>query len=157
MRIINLLFVLQLMSLSSFAQKSSSGTIILESLNMPARDGKNFEVTFDLKNVRNLKIWACTAEKWTDEIILEVGIFEAYLNLFEEWDETPFVLLDGANKGFWAQYERKGIDHRWDWGEKREYALVINPKGEGLYYDFSNVIEGEKTTPQYILSCQKQK
>ena len=65
-----------------------------------------------------------------------------------------FVLFDGGYSGDWAFYQRKGIEHRWDWGDDGPtYAFVIKADGTGLYYDFSNVPEGEETTAKQVCKC----
>ncbi len=69
-----------------------------------------------------------------------------------------FILFDGGYTGRTTLYQRKGLDHRWDWGPNAtDYTFVIKPDGTGLYYDFSTVTEGESTKPSAIYKCYQRK
>lgn len=59
-----------------------------------------------------------------------------------------------------ALFRVEGFNRKWDFpflppGVKPKFKFVINPDGTGLYYDFSNVEEGEITTPQQTYWCEE--
>ena len=57
-------------------------------------------------------------------------------------NKLGFVLYEGGNVGDFALYERRGLNHRWDWGPDSVYSFIIKPDGIGLFYDFSNSKSG---------------
>jgi len=75
--------------------------------------------------------------------------------LSELLESGGFVLYDGGYTGDYAIYHRKGLEHRWDWGDNHIYSFVILPDGTGAYYDFSTVPKGETTKPREIYKCYK--
>ena len=48
-----------------------------------------------------------------------------------------------------------GLDRRWDFGDELAYAFIIRPDGEGMYYDFSEVDDDEKTGPSQHFFCSR--
>lgn len=79
--------------------------------------------------------WACrdpSDELGVGGVLVEPGIFSN-----ESLAGAGFVLFDGTDVGVVTQYQRKGIHHRWDWGENLEFAFVIEADGTGLFYDFT--------------------
>ena len=90
---------------------------------------------------------------------------------------TPLVVLDGSlrmdsetpNLGpgtvrllglveHDAQFRIDGLDRRWNFGLDEgsyEFAIVIEPNGNGSYYDFSAVSSGERTGPKQLYSCER--
>ena len=50
-------------------------------------------------------------------------------------------------------FEVAGFDRRWSFGEDFEYVFIIEPSGDGAYYDFSDVEAGGKTGPSQTYSC----
>lgn len=66
-----------------------------------------------------------------------------------------FVLYEGSNKGELALYNRRGLDHRWDWGPDGKYSFIIKPDGTGLYYDFNTATNGKKDKADDIYKCRK--
>ena len=93
--------------------------------------------------------WRCRDYVHGGRTLIEVGTFEnTRLSAF------GFVLYDGGNTGEPTHYQRKGINHRWDWGpHTTEYALIIKPDGTGLFYDFSLVRAGESAKANEIYRC----
>ena len=56
-----------------------------------------------------------------------------------------------------AEFYIAGFDRRWDFGDAGStwnYSFVINPNGDGAYYDFSNVEDGQSTSPNQMFSCK---
>ncbi len=54
-----------------------------------------------------------------------------------------------------AIFEVAGFNRRWNFGldEMWDYSFVIEPNGDGAYYDFSNVEDGDTTTPSQLFTC----
>ena len=52
-----------------------------------------------------------------------------------------------------ATFRVSGFDRRWDFGEGFAYSFIIRPDGSGLYYDFSDVKDGGKTSPSQHFMC----
>lgn len=91
---------------------------------------------------------------------------------------TPLVLLDGLlrmdsevpNVGpgtvrlvglveHDARFGIAGLNRRWDFSLDEDgtydFAIVIEPNGDGSYYDFSRVAAGESTSPSQLYSCER--
>ena len=83
-------------------------------------------------------------------ILVEVGWFTD-----PELDGLGFVLFDGSESGAAAIYRRTGLERRWDWEDEHgKYAFVVDSKGNGAYYDFTGVEEGDSVSPdQYFIYC----
>ena len=54
-----------------------------------------------------------------------------------------------------TSYQRRGVNQRWDWGPNGEFSFVLKPDGRGLFYDFSNVREGETTNANDMYECSR--
>ena len=54
-----------------------------------------------------------------------------------------------------TRFKIAGFERRWDFGENLNYAFVINPNGDGAYYDFSRLKPGETTTARQLYNCNK--
>ena len=96
----------------------------------------------------------------------------------EEWrcfDESDFlkktvlitlqrITVDGKTHGigrvsvagitYTASFKVIGFDRRWNFGEVYEYTFIIKPDGSGLYYDFSDIEVGGKTSPNQFYACE---
>ncbi|MEW5894315.1 MAG: hypothetical protein AB1650_00915 [Candidatus Omnitrophota bacterium] len=78
--------------------------------------------------------WECRDFIDDGRILVEVGIFSD-----PKLKDVGFVLFDGSNSGNITYYQRRGINHRWDWGpDWNDFSFIIEPDGTGLFYDFSN-------------------
>ena len=58
-----------------------------------------------------------------------------------------------------ALYSVSGLSREWAFGrgfgsENFSYAFIIHPDGTGVYYDFTGLKEGEKTTPRGLYQCE---
>ena len=53
----------------------------------------------------------------------------------------------------------KGFERRWDFGLKNngeyDYAFIIKPNGDALYYDFSSAKAGEIVTSSMVFRCNQ--
>ncbi len=103
----------------------------------------------------SFETWKCHESYSTEsnpKTLVEVGFINEIENL-------GFILYEGTDSGTVSVYQRRGINHRWDWkdnSEKRNsYAFVIEPDGTGLFYDFSNVDVGESTNARDVFTCKK--
>ncbi|MFA0357008.1 hypothetical protein AB4525_08845 [Vibrio breoganii] len=94
--------------------------------------------------------WKCTDYVNDPDTLVEVG----YL---QELPHIGFVLYDGGNTGDLTMYERKGLNHRWDWGGELtfDYAFIVKADGKGLFYDFSNVEAGESALSNQVFKCKR--
>jgi hypothetical protein len=92
--------------------------------------------------------WVCRDYVEGGKILVEVGSFSTpTLNGF------GFVIYDGGDSGEVTQYQRKGINLRWDWGPNgNDFAFVIKPDGTGLFYDFSNA-KSESIKANQVFKC----
>ena len=57
-----------------------------------------------------------------------------------------------------ARFGIAGLNRRWDFSEDDggyDFAIVIEPNGDGSYYDFSRVPTGESTGPNQLYSCER--
>ena len=58
-----------------------------------------------------------------------------------------------------ARFGIVGLNRRWDFSVDEEgtydFAIVIEPNGDGSYYDFSVVPTGERTGPIQLYSCER--
>ncbi len=95
--------------------------------------------------------WWCTDFVSPKGVLVEVGTFtDPSLNGY------GFVLYDGGNSGDVADYQRRGVNHRWDWGPSgSEYAFIIKPDGTGLFFDFSMGENGAPTKANDVYKCYK--
>ena len=64
---------------------------------------------------------------------------------------TSFGVIKAAGSTSFGVFKVLGLDRRWNWGD--EYAFVIKPNGDGLYYDFSNIEDGGTTSPSQRFNC----
>ncbi|PML94458.1 hypothetical protein [Vibrio breoganii] len=94
--------------------------------------------------------WKCRDFVYDTDTLVEVGYLSEQLT-------AGFVLYDGGDSGELTYYERKGINHRWNWGGDNgiHYSFVIKPDGTGLFYDFSNTKPGEVIKAGQVFKCQR--
>ncbi len=109
------------------------------------------ELQISEEEVGGFVSWTCQDFVNRGDIVVEVGYF-----VDQSLEEGGFILFDGGHSGEFAVHERTGLEHRWDWvDDEAVYAFVINTDGSGLYYDFSNVPDGEETKPKAVYICKK--
>ena len=107
--------------------------------------GKTYSETDEGKFVS----WRCKDFVYNSGTLVEVGIFTD-----SKLSGLGFVLYDGGNSGELTNYQRKGINHRWDWGPNgADFAFIIKPDGTGLFYDFSSVPVGTSTKANDVYKC----
>lgn len=95
--------------------------------------------------------WRCKDFVSRSGTLVEVGVFTK-----DELVNSGFVLYDGGNSGVLTQYQRQGLNHRWDWRSGGSgFSFIIKPDGAGLYYDFSSVPSGEKTKASDVYKCSQ--
>ncbi len=109
-------------------------------------DGREFSE----EDVGEFTAWYCRDFVRGGRTLVEVGFFDGPFS-----EKTGFVLYDGGHSGEITFYRRTGLERRWDWGPRSEYAFVITPDNTGLYFDFSSVPEGETTTPREVYKCRR--
>jgi hypothetical protein len=103
------------------------------------------------EDVGGFKCWYCKDLYNGGDILVEVGFFGDPI-----WEGFGFILYDGGYSGESTQYQRKGLEHRWDWGPNGiDYSFVIKTDGTGSYYDFSSVPKGESTKPRAMYKCNQ--
>lgn len=95
--------------------------------------------------------WRCKDFVNSSGTLVEVGIFTN-----SKFSGKGFILYDGGYSGELTNYQRKGINHRWDWGPKGiEYAFIIKPDGLGLFYDFLSVALGKAIKANDVYKCYR--
>jgi hypothetical protein len=96
--------------------------------------------------------WYCRDYVYEERgVLLEFGYFND-----PKFAGRGFILYDGGYTGEFTLYQRTGVEHRWDWGPNgTDYSFVIQPSGTGLYYDFSNVSEGESIKARDAYKCYR--
>lgn len=93
--------------------------------------------------------WSCKDFVYPSGTLIEVGFFP-------DSKMVGFILYDGGYTGEVTSYQRKGINHRWDWGPNgTEFAFTIEPDGKGLFYDFSSVPKGTLTKADSVYKCYR--
>ncbi len=96
--------------------------------------------------------WYCKDFSYGGRTLVEVGFFGD-----PELQGVGFILYDGGYSGKSTSYQRRGLEHRWEWGLIGQYVFVIKTDGLGAYYDFSTVPTGESTKPREIYKCYQRK
>ena len=91
--------------------------------------------------------WRCRKFVQPGGVLVEVGVVSS--------SQRGFVLYDGGNSGAFTDYQREGLNHRWDWGRQKNFSVIIRPDGTGLYYDFSSVAPGESTKADAVYKCSQ--
>lgn len=95
--------------------------------------------------------WYCQDFIDGGRVLVEVGFFGG-----RKLEGLGFILYDGGYSGEYTNYQRTGIEHRWDWGpNENDYAFVIKPDGTGLYYDFSSVPKGKTINASDVYQCHR--
>jgi len=105
------------------------------------------------KVVGGFTSWFCYDFVYKEKgILLEVGFFGD-----PGLKKLGYILYDGGFVGKFTHYKRIGLEHRWDWGgaNDTDYAFVIKSDGTGLYYNFTNVKEGESIKARGVFKCYK--
>lgn len=113
------------------------------------------EKTYSETDLGRFNSWSCKDYASDAGIfastLVEVGSF-TNTNL----EGTGFILYDGSYSGESTKYQRKGINHRWDWGPNgSEYTFVIKPDGTGFFYDFSSSPLGESVQANEVYKCYR--
>jgi hypothetical protein len=107
--------------------------------------------TYSEIDLGDMTSWRCKDYFDGGKTVVEVGFFTS-----TDFHDLGFILYDGTYRGETTNYQRKGVNHRWDWGPNGyEYAFVIKTDGKGLFYDFSGVDNGEKVTANDIYKCHR--
>ena len=70
-------------------------------------------------------------------------------------EDLGFGEVSVAGVSYMALFRVTGLDRRWDFGsdELPNYSFIIQPNGDGAYYDFSNVEVGGTTKPSQNFTC----
>lgn len=113
--------------------------------------------------------WKCKDYFEGGKLIIEVGVIDGISNnatvsnVDNEFDilNTGFILVDGKDSGFFAEYKIDGINHRWDWEGPtgKDYAVIITQDGIGNYYDFGvesfvDLFTGRASESKQIFKCK---
>jgi len=107
--------------------------------------------TFSEAELGEFVSWSCKDFVYRSGTLVEVGFFTN-----SKLSGAGFILYDGGHSGEVTSYQRKGINHRWDWGPNgTEFAFIIKPDGTGLFYDFSSVSSGNATKANDVYKCSQ--
>ena len=134
----------------------------------PLVDAAEDDEDFDVKE---WEFWECFESS-------AYALYEAEKRLGRTFSERPPVLVKLGRKrtsdeesrdllsGFvrfaenvtFGKFQITGLDRRWDWDIQSdasyEYSFVIEPNGDGSYYDFSRVESGESAQPSQLYQCK---
>lgn len=107
--------------------------------------------TFNEAELGKFVSWGCKDFVYSSGTLVEVGFFTN-----PKLSGAGFILYDGGYSGEVISYQRKGINHRWDWGPNgTEFAFIIKPDGTGLFYDFSSTPSGKATKANDVYKCSQ--
>ena len=143
-RIANVIGVITLVALYGCATSPSATptgprTIVL--------DGKSYSES----DLGEFISWHCTDHGEDGRTLVEVGTFEN-----STYSAVGFVLYDGGYTGDFTNYQRQGLNNRWDWGTNdTDYSFLVKPDGTGLFYDFSSVPKGESIKANDVYECHR--
>ena len=99
---------------------------------------------------------------WADELLESWRCFDRF-----DFDKTELLLTLARYQGEWSEYGVvtlsgvepittlfgiKGFKRRWDWDQ---YAVIVEPNGDGHYYDFSTTPDGETIPASMSFQCKK--
>jgi hypothetical protein len=114
--------------------------------------------------------WKCKDYFEGGKLIIEVGIIDGISddvttsNVDDELNilNAGFILVNGKDSGFFAEYQMDGINHRWDWegSTGNDYAITISQDGTGHYYEFgtASLIEmftGRTAESKQVFKCSE--
>ena len=99
----------------------------------------------------SFEIWECREYIRGNKVLFEVGRF-----VDSDLSQYGFILYDGSSSGDLTIYQRRGLNERWSWETTGgSFSFIIKPDGIGLYYDFSDVPNGEKIKARDVFRCSK--
>jgi len=116
-----------------------------------------------VKSLENFTSWACKANSYDDDILLEIGYYDIKGMAQDGSDfRMGFILLEGENSAETGYYVRKGLERHWEWdsdhkNEGFNYSLRMKSDGSAMYFDFSEVEVGGSTSPSQFFQCTKDK
>ena len=110
-------------------------------------------LTFDVQAQESKDI---TTEKWRCFEYLRFDNKAVLVRLTRETKNSVdlgFGEVSVAGVTYQAFFRVAGLDRRWDFGDEANYSFIIQPNGDGAYYDFSNVEVGGTTKPSQNFRC----
>tara|TARA_R110002096_G_scaffold279095_3_gene473280 strand:- start:3585 stop:4025 length:441 start_codon:yes stop_codon:yes gene_type:complete len=143
-------FTLLVLLFSSIAMTTSCNSLAVKS------DPENPRViTIDKKAYQENQYtsWRCYKNLLSTKVLVEVGRFNN-----QENNKGGFIIYEGGDTGEAIAYKRAGLNHRWDWNKvdgSYSYTLVIDPEGNGLYYDFSGSKNESSQEAKANYKCKK--
>ena len=107
--------------------------------------------TYSETELGDFRSWECKDYSNDTDTLVEVGTFSN-----SNFEGAGFILYDGTYSGEFTNYERRGINQRWDWGPNgADYSFVIEPDGKGIFYDFSSASAGESVSASALYECDR--
>jgi hypothetical protein len=91
-----------------------------------------------------IETWECVKPPYRTDILVIAKVFEG----------RKIGRIDVAGVTYKTIFKVQGFTRRWNFGDGFIYSLLIEPGGEGAYYDFSSAKEGESVQPSYLLRCK---
>jgi hypothetical protein len=104
-------------------------------------------------NENEFTSWRCYKNALTTKVLAEVGHLAA-----KDQEINGFILFDGGNVGDLVSYRRAGLNHRWSWEKVNgdyKYSFVIDPEGNGAYYDFTGAKRETFQDAKQTYKCKK--
>ena len=101
-------------------------------------------------------------ERWGCGDFVDGCLFRCPVTLTADLDdESGTVKLAGIVKS--TQFEIRGVERRWNWcldsDGRFDCAFVIEPDGDGMYYDFASVMADDdgvsRAKPSELFDCRR--
>lgn len=89
------------------------------------------------------------------DIIFEKTVLVKATRIQKNGLDIGFGEVSVAGITYRAQFRVAGFIRRWNFGDSLNYAFMIDPEGNGGYYDFSQLKPGEKTSASRTYYCEK--
>jgi|TARA_Y100000031_G_scaffold137105_1_gene161755 hypothetical protein len=102
-------------------------------------------------HAEEIETWICTESRYARDVLVTARA--------NKEQETGQIEVAGVTHD--SRFLVKGFERRWDFELTNEgtydYAFVIKPNGDALYYDFSSTKSGETVSPSMRLKCKQRK
>lgn len=119
----------------------------------------------EANDVRVAEHWRCYSRFDYDKkkVLVEALRFEVPEERFPQKPSATLGVIKVAGMAYHALFYVDGFDRTWTLGPEEElladktmpFRFVVRPDGSGFYYDFSDVGEGESTTPSQTYECEE--
>jgi len=115
---------------------------------------ENTQIPAELKGVKAKEIWMCFDKSDLIDLSVYGTPAKVLVTAIVEQKQT-LGKIHVAGVTYNTSYSVNGFIRRWDFGGKGrdEYAFLIEPDGDGAYYDFTK--SKKKVRASLVLECKK--